>query len=119
MDNIHNQEVKQRTGVVTRFVAHRNFGFIVSREDSGAMQTYFFHLSNVRFCEPEIPRLGDSAAFDVFLLPAKPGKYPLADNVSIYKKPEPIVPNALAGASALAGKSGEPSSQNGDTVGAQ
>jgi cold shock CspA family protein len=101
----------QRKGIVTRFVAHRNFGFIVSRDETGVVQTYFFHISNMRFCEPEIPSTGDLASFDVYHEPAKPGKYRLADNVSIFKNPEPVV----TGLSVL---SGEPSSQKGDAGGA-
>lgn len=109
---------KIRRGVVTHFIKERNFGFIKSRDPlTGKVETYFIHIANIDYCEPEYPGESDVVAFEVSSIPPKPGKYPLADHAYVYKKPEmKAAPNTLAGIDARAG---EPGSQNGDKAGAR
>lgn len=107
----NNTEVRsapRRKGTISRFA--ETFGFIKSRnpDTPALLETFFVHLSNLNYCEPELPRVGDVATFDVSPLPVKPGKCKFAINVHVYAKPEPIATgaNALAGVQPEKGDAG-------------
>jgi hypothetical protein len=110
-----NQSTK-RKGVITHFVQGRNFGFIKSRDPlTGVYETFFTHISNIAYSQPEFPSASDLVEFEISSIPPKPGKYRLADKVHVFSSEPVFTPNALAGASALAG---EPIAQQGDAGGA-
>jgi hypothetical protein len=110
-NNTAAQSAPQRKGTISRFA--ETFGFIKSRnpDTPALLETFFVQLSNLNYCEPELPRVGDMAAFDVSPLPVSPGKCRFAINVHVYAKLEPTA----TGANALAGVQPE----KGDAGGAQ
>ncbi|SRR6266571_3512202 len=94
---------QQYEGLVTFFNPDKNFGFITSREASGKIRQFFFHAARLTSCEVEIKdiEIGMFARFYESKVPAKPGNYPYAINIEIYKENP-----ALLGLAALSSNGG-------------